>query len=70
LAEDNIGTIRTAVNNGSSMDGLPLKFHLIDPNDRLRLWLPDRLEPARNRSTCWDPTAIGDVADEASTEDD
>jgi hypothetical protein len=58
LAEDDIAAIRTAVENGSSTDGLPLKFHLTDPDDRLRLWLPDRFKAEQLWITPWDLPGI------------
>jgi hypothetical protein len=41
LSDDSIAAVRNAIDQGST-DGLPLTFKL-DPDDRLRIWMPDRL---------------------------
>ena len=58
LDEDNIGMIRNAVDNGTSTDGLPLTFRLLDPDDRLRFWLPDRFKGEQLWITPWNLPGI------------
>jgi hypothetical protein len=48
LSDQDIAGVRKAIAQGAT-DGLPLKFKLDDPDDRLRIWLPDRLD----RETFW-----------------
>jgi hypothetical protein len=48
LSDEDIAGVRKAIAQGVT-DGLPLKFKLDDPEDRLRIWMPDRL----TRETLW-----------------
>jgi hypothetical protein len=56
LNQDDIAAIRSAIDNGSA-EGLPLTFRL-DPDDRLRIWLPDRFKDQILWITPWNLPGI------------
>ena len=58
LIEDDIATLRRALDNGSSTDSLPLRFRTVDPQDRLRQWLPDRFRGEQLWITPWGLSGI------------
>jgi hypothetical protein len=56
LSEDNIAAVRAAIDQGST-DGIPLTFRL-DPDDRLRIWMPGRLKREVLWMTPWNLPGI------------
>jgi hypothetical protein len=57
LSEDNIAAVRTAIDQGGSTDGMQLTFRL-DPDDRLRIWMPGRLKREVLWITPWNLAGI------------
>lgn len=56
LSDDNIAAVRAAIDQGLT-DGVPLTFQLA-PDDRLRIWMPDRLNREVLSITPWNLPGI------------